>query len=98
VFVGRSHRSTSPEPDPILTIKLNPEIAILAARVVTGREDNTAAGLLFSNDTGGGYPAIIFNLPGAPTAGLDIEHPLEPLHPGHRRVALGRAIVQPTVP
>jgi hypothetical protein len=32
------------------------------------------------------------DLTGAPLAGLDIhiEHPLQTLHPGHRRMALGR--------
>jgi hypothetical protein len=40
------------------------------------------------------------DLPGAPLAGLDvdIEHPLQPLHPGHRRMALGGRLVQPVFP
>ena len=40
------------------------------------------------------------DLPGAPLTGLniDIKYPLEPLHPGHRLVALGRRLVQPALP
>jgi len=40
------------------------------------------------------------DVPRAPLAGLDIdvEHPLEPLHPGHRLVALRRRLVQPIFP
>jgi hypothetical protein len=40
------------------------------------------------------------NLPGAPLAGLDvnIEHPFEPLHPGHRHMALRRHLVLPALP
>ena len=36
----------------------------------------------------------------APLSGLDvdIEHPLESLHPGHRRMALDRRLVQPVFP
>jgi hypothetical protein len=36
----------------------------------------------------------------APLAGLDVnvEHPFEPLHPGHRRMALGGRLVQPVLP
>jgi hypothetical protein len=39
-------------------------------------------------------------LPGAALAGLniDIEHTLEPLHPGHRHMALGGRLVQPVYP
>jgi phosphoribosylglycinamide formyltransferase 2 len=40
------------------------------------------------------------DLPGAPLAGLDVnvEHPFESLHPGHRHVALGGRLVQPVLP
>jgi hypothetical protein len=36
----------------------------------------------------------------APFASLDVnvEHPFEPLHPGHRRMALGGRLVQPALP
>jgi hypothetical protein len=39
------------------------------------------------------------DLPGAPLAGLDVnvEHPFESLHPGHRRMALGGRLVQEEV-
>ena len=34
----------------------------------------------------------------APIAGLDVEHPLESLHPSHRGMALGGRLVQPVFP
>ena len=40
------------------------------------------------------------DLPRAPLAGfdVDIKHPLQPLHPGHRLVALGGRLVYPVLP
>ena len=36
--------------------------------------------------------------PGAALAGLDFEHPFEPLHPSHRHVTLSGRLVQPIFP
>jgi len=40
------------------------------------------------------------DVPRAPLAGLDVDikHPFQPLHPGHRLVALGGRLVYPVLP